>query len=59
MKQARFKKHLTQKEASKRMGLSKSHLQKLENGERHPSMRTAQIIAEFYGVSVQKIFPTL
>lgn len=59
MKQARLKKHLTQEEASKRIGMSKSHLQKLESGERLPSMRTAQKVAEFYGMSIQRLFPTL
>lgn len=59
MKQARKNKKLTQYQASRKLDMSKSHLQKLENGERRPSMRTARKVSEFYGISIQRLFPTL
>lgn len=46
-----------QKEVAIAIGISQKHLSKLELGERNPSLITAWKIAEYYGKSLEELFP--
>ena len=48
-----------QKEAAIAIGISQKHLSKLERGDRIPSLVTAWKIAEYYGKSLEELFPDI
>lgn len=52
IKSVRESKGLTQREASKVLGVSETHLSLLENGKNRPSLGLVEKIAEAWGVDV-------
>ena len=46
----------TQDELARRVGLSKSYLSRIEDGERHPSLATLLSLAQAYGISLASLF---
>jgi putative transcriptional regulator len=56
LKELRKKKKMTRIEVANELNISYSHLDKLENGIRTPSLELADKISRFYGKSVDKIF---
>lgn len=48
-----------QKEVAIAIGISQKHLSKLERGDRIPSLVTAWKIAEYYGKSLEELFPDI
>lgn len=48
-----------QKEVAIAIGISQKHLSKLELGEGKPSLITAWKIAEYYGKSLEELFPDI
>lgn len=56
MKAARVNADLSQEEAAKKIGISKSTLQKYEAGNRVPDILTARKIGDIYGFPVDYIF---
>lgn len=54
--QLRTKKHLSQKDAAKKIGISPSMLAMMESGERSGTDKTKKKVADFYGVSVGYLF---
>jgi putative transcriptional regulator len=52
----RLKKKLTQKEASEKIGISRSFLAEIENGDKNPSFKTMQKFINFYGEKTKDIF---
>ncbi len=52
----RLQRELTQKEAAKGIGISRSFLTEIENGTRNPSLKTIQKFVDFYGKEVKDIF---
>lgn len=48
-----------QKEAAVAIGISPKHLSNLERGEKIPSLVTAWKIAEYYGKSLEELFPDI
>ncbi len=59
IKEFRLSHHLTLAELSKKVCLSITALSMMENGHRNPSIKVAFKMADFYGVSVEKLFPEL
>lgn len=53
---ARKNEGLSQRAAAKRMGITADILQRAEQGS-HPHLKTAKVIADFYGVKVTDIWP--
>lgn len=58
MKILRTKKELSMKELSFRTRISERYLYFIENGEKTPSLKTAQVIANALGASIEDIFFT-
>lgn len=52
----RTRSKLTQEEAAKRIGISRSSLANYEKGLRRPSFETMEAIADFYNVNMDTIF---
>lgn len=48
--------NLTQGEAAKKIGISRSFLTEIENGTKNPSFKTVQKFVNFYGERVKDIF---
>ncbi|MCI8409622.1 MAG: helix-turn-helix transcriptional regulator [Lachnospiraceae bacterium] len=48
-----------QKEVAVAIGISPKHLSNLERGEKIPSLVTAWKIAEYYGKSLEELFPDI
>lgn len=48
-----------QKEVAAEVGISPKHLSNLERGEKIPSLVTAWKIAEYYGKSLEELFPDI
>jgi len=48
--------NLTQGEAAKKIGISRSFLTEIENGTKNPSFKTIQKFINFYGDKVKDIF---
>lgn len=55
LKEERENSNLTQEEAAKRIGVSKSIISKWENGKSYPSLENLSKISETYGVSINEI----
>lgn len=47
----------TQAHVAAKIGISQKHLSKLELGQRTPSLKIAGKIAEYYGSSIENLFP--
>lgn len=56
LKELRIKKNLTFKKAAEKLNISKTYLYFLENGQRNPSDKLKNKMAEIYGVSATTIF---
>lgn len=52
----RLKRNLTQKEAAEKIGISRSFLTEIENGDKDPSLKTIKKFINFYGDRVKDIF---
>lgn len=52
----RQKKKLTQKEVAENIGISRSFLTEIENGDKDPSLKTIQKLFDFYGEIIKDIF---
>lgn len=48
--------HLSQRQAAVTIGISHAHLADIERGDRHPSYRVGQAIADFYDVQLDALF---
>lgn len=55
LKEERENSNLTQEEAAKRIGVSKSIISKWETGKSYPSLENLSKISETYGVSINEI----
>ena len=55
LKDERENSNLTQEEAAKRIGVSKSIISKWETGKSYPSLENLSKISETYGVSINEI----
>ncbi len=53
---ARIKQNLSQKELSKLTGINQSEISKLENGERNPSIKLLQRLADGMGLTLKISF---
>lgn len=49
----------TQAEVSNDLSISQKYLSKLELGQRNPSMLTAVKLSNYYGISIDKLFPDI
>lgn len=49
----------SQQEVAGNIGISQKYLSKLELGRRNPSLRTASKIGNYYGKSVEQLFPDI
>jgi len=58
LKDLRLKKKLTQKQLAELLGMSTSHIQKLETGTRKPGLVVAKKLAKLYNVSINRLFFT-
>lgn len=56
MKKLRADKELSMKELSLRSGVSERYLYFIENGEKTPSMKTARLIANALGSTIESLF---
>lgn len=56
LKELRTEKSMTILELSRKTGVSERYLRFIESGEKTPSLKTAGIIAEALGMSVDDIF---
>lgn len=52
----RKKKGLTQRDLAKKCEMSPSAIAMYERGKRTPTLKRAKVLAEFFNVSVEKIF---
>lgn len=52
---ARKKRHLTQEQAAKKLGLSRKFYGEIERGQRDMLLETAIKIADFYGIDVRQL----
>ncbi len=57
VKEFRLANNLTLAELSKKINLSKTALSMIENGHRNPSMNVAFKLANFFGASIEELFP--
>jgi putative transcriptional regulator len=57
VKEFRLAHKLTLSELSKQIELSKTALSMIENGHRNPSMKVAFKLADFFGVTIEELFP--
>jgi transcriptional regulator with XRE-family HTH domain len=53
---ARISQNLTQKELAQRTGIQQSEISKLENGERNPSLKLLQRLAEGMDMTLKLCF---
>lgn len=56
LKELRENKNKTQEESAKEFGITKEYLSMLERGERNPSDKLKEKMANFFGVSISYIF---
>lgn len=56
LKKLRESKNLTQEELADRLGISRSHISKMEKGFNKPSLALLERIANFFDVSVKDLF---
>lgn len=56
MKAERERRRLSQRQVASAVDVSTSHIQKIENGLRNPSIKLAEKLAEFFGKSVDRLF---
>ncbi len=57
LKDMRKSRNLTVKEVAKAIGITQPALTRIENGHRNPSMNVAFKLANFFGVSIEDLFP--
>ena len=56
LRQARLKAHMTVRELARQLGVSPSFVSQLENGKSRPSVATLYSLAQFLGVSMDRLF---
>lgn len=56
LRQARLDAHMTVRELARRLGVSASHVSQLEHGRSQPSVATLYSLAQFLGVSIDRLF---
>src|SRR3954451_23098059 len=56
LRQARIDAHMTVRELARQLGVSASHVSQLENGKSQPSVATLYSLAQFLGVSIDRLF---
>lgn len=59
LRQLRTSKNLSTLDVARAIGSDVGNVSRVERGLQHPTMRTAQKLAGFYGVSVGEIFNLL
>ncbi len=57
LKVMRKQRNLTVEEVAKAVGITQPALSMIENGHRNPSMNVAFKLANFFGVSIEDLFP--
>ena len=56
LQEIRIKRKLTQEQVAEKSGLSKDYISMIERGERNPSDKTKDILAQIYDVTLVDIF---
>lgn len=52
----RIERDLTQMDVAKTLGITRAFYGMIETGDRNPSLKLAQKIADFFGLSIEEIF---
>lgn len=55
IKVIRLKKHLSQGDIAKALGVHSAYISQIERGERNPTLKNIEKIAEVLGVSIDKL----
>ncbi|GEM_PF-1303463 len=57
LRELRFKKQISLRELAENVGVSESLIFRYETGSRKPTYKIAKKISDFFGVSVEELFP--
>ena len=57
LRQLRLKKNMTLRELASKIGVTLAYISQIEKGQKTPSLHIAFKLANFFGVSVEDLFP--